>query len=70
MFTAIVKWLQYFPTLLTPEAETDFFFLEYQGMAVNILIFFFFSVCVLNLSTGLWFNNLIALFCAIGPVTW
>lgn len=45
MFTAIVKWLQYFPTLLTPEAETDFFFLEYQGMAVNILIFFF-SLCV------------------------
>lgn len=42
MFTAIVKWLQYFPTLLTPEAETYFF--EYQGITVNILVFFF-GVC-------------------------
>lgn len=65
MFTAIVKWLQYFPTLLTPKAEICFF--QYQGIAVNILIFF--SVCV-HLSTGLWFNNVISVFCANGPVTW
>lgn len=65
MFTAIVKWLQYFPTLLTPEAETYFF--EYQGITVNILVFFFWCV---HLSTGLWFNNVISVFCANGPVTW
>lgn len=70
MFTAIVKWLQYFPTLLTPEAETDFFFFGISRNGSEYFDFFFFSVCVLNLSTGLWFNNLIALFCAIGPVTW